>query len=46
MPLMPVLDIAIGLSFLYLLLALLCTTLNETVAGWLQIRGKTMAKGI
>jgi len=43
---MPVLDIAIGLSFLYLLLALLCTTLNETVAGWLQIRGKTMAKGI
>lgn len=40
------LDLAIGLSFIYLLLALVCSTLNETIAGILNSRGKTLAKGI
>jgi hypothetical protein len=40
------LDLAIGLSFIYLLLALVCSTLNETIAGIINSRGKTLAKGI
>ncbi len=46
MSVMPMLDIAIGLSFIYLLLSLICTSLNEVIAGWLHTRGKTMARGI
>lgn len=30
---MPILDVAIGLSFFYLLLGLICTTVNEMIAG-------------
>jgi len=40
------LDLAIGLSFIYLLLALVCSTLNESIAGVINSRGKTLAKGI
>ena len=32
MPDMPALDVAIGLVFLYLVLALVCSTINETVS--------------
>jgi len=42
----PYLDLAIGLSFVYLLMALICTTINEALAGILNSRGKTLAKGI
>jgi len=42
----PYLDLAIGISFIYLLLALMCTTINETIAGILNSRGKTLEKGI
>src|SRR5436305_3815308 len=43
---LPYLDIAIGLSFAYLLLALACTSLNETVASILRTRGACLDKGI
>lgn len=43
---MPILDIAIGLSFIYLLLGLLCTTLNEIIAGSRGTRAKFLDKGI
>jgi hypothetical protein len=33
-----VLDVAIGLIFVYLLLALICTTINEWLAGILKTR--------
>jgi len=42
----PYVDLAIGLSFIYLLLALVCSALNEAIAGVLNSRGKTLVKGI
>src|ERR1019366_853278 len=42
----PYLDIAIGISFIYLLMALVCSTVNETIAGVINSRGKTLEKGI
>ena len=41
-----VLEIAIGLSFVYLLLALLCTTFNEWIAGLFKTRATLLAEGI
>lgn len=42
----PYLDLAIGVSFIYLLMALVCSTVNETIAGVINSRGKTLEKGI
>jgi hypothetical protein len=42
----PYLDLAIGISFIYLLMALVCSTLNESIAGVVNSRGKTLEKGI
>jgi hypothetical protein len=42
----PYLDLAIGISFIYLLMALVCSTVNETIAGVINSRGKTLEKGI
>ena len=42
----PYLDLAIGISFIYLLMALVCSTVNETIAGIINSRGKTLEKGI
>jgi|ERR1039458_910333 hypothetical protein len=41
-----ILDIAIGLAFTYLLLALICTTINEWIAGVLKTRGKMLVQGL
>jgi len=41
-----ILDIAIGLALTYLVLALICTTVNEWIAGLLNTRGKMLEKGI
>src|SRR5438128_2913304 len=43
---LPILEVAIGLSFIYLLLALICTAVNETIAGITKRRAKFLAKGI
>ena len=43
---LPILEVAIGLSFVYLLLALICTTLNETIAGITGRRADVLEKGI
>jgi hypothetical protein len=40
------LEIAIGLSFVYLLLALLCTTFNEWIAALFKTRAKLLSEGI
>ena len=42
----PYLDLAIGMSFVYLLMALVCSTVNEAIAGVINSRGKTLEKGI
>jgi hypothetical protein len=42
----PYVDIAIGLSFAYLLLALACTTLNEMIASWWRTRANFLDRGI
>lgn len=41
-----VLEWAIGIIFVYLLLAIVCTTINEWVAGLSALRSKTLAKAI
>jgi hypothetical protein len=41
-----ILDVIIGLLFVYLLLAILCTTVNEWVAGWMGLRSKNLQSSI
>lgn len=41
-----VLDIAIGLAFVFALVALICTGLQEWVSGMMNLRGKTLWEGI
>ncbi len=41
-----ILDTAIGLVFIYLVLSLTCTALNEWIAGMLNRRSKNLYKGI
>ncbi len=43
---LPILDVAIGISFFYLLLALICTTVNEMLAGWTKRRAAFLDRGI
>jgi hypothetical protein len=42
----PILDVAIGLSFLYLLLGLISSNVTEMIAGWRKTRAKFLDKGI
>jgi hypothetical protein len=42
----PYLDLAIAMCFIFLLLALICTSINEAVAGIINSRGKTLEKGL
>jgi len=41
-----VLDVAIGLIFVYLLLAIICTSLNEWISSAFSLRAKNLALGI
>ena len=41
-----VLEAAIALIFVYLLLSLMCTALNEGIASLIQKRGKNLFEGI
>ncbi len=43
---LPILEVAVGLSFVYLLLALICTAVNETIAGITRRRADFLKKGI
>jgi hypothetical protein len=43
---LPILEVAIGLSFVYLLLALICTAANETIAAITKRRAGFLKKGI
>jgi hypothetical protein len=41
-----VLDLAIGLAFVFLLLAIICTATNEWIAGIFSLRAKTLGRAI
>ena len=41
-----ILEVAIGVTFVYLLISLICTALNEAVASLLQKRGRNLFEGI
>ena len=41
-----VVDVAIGLIFIYLLLALVCTALNEWIASIFRLRAKTLRRAV
>ncbi len=41
-----VLDVAIGLTFVYLLLGIFCTAINEWIAGIFKTRANTLKEGI
>lgn len=42
----PLLDLAIGISFVYLILSLICTSANEALAGIFKTRAKFLDAGI
>ncbi|MCI0431475.1 MAG: hypothetical protein L0210_13175 [Rhodospirillales bacterium] len=46
MSLSVVLEVALGLAFMYLLLALICTAINEMIAGYLNLRARTLIQGL
>ena len=41
-----VLDVSVGLVFIYLLLSIICTAANEMIAALLSLRARNLAKGI
>src|SRR5437870_3209492 len=43
---MQILDVAIGLIFIFLMLSLMVTAFNELVAAWLKRRSKTLWTGV
>jgi hypothetical protein len=43
---LPILDVAIGIAFFYLVFALVCTTVNETLSRWLKKRPKTLEEAL
>jgi hypothetical protein len=43
---MVILDVVIGLIFIFLLLSLFCTIVNEWIAQWTSLRAKTLKRGI
>ncbi|MFL6351304.1 MAG: hypothetical protein ACJ74Z_05585 [Bryobacteraceae bacterium] len=42
----PILEVAIGMLFFYLLLSLICTALNEMIEAWLKNRAYDLERGI
>lgn len=46
MPGLKIIEIVLGLTFVYLLLSLLCTAINEYIAGMLNKRGRELFKAV
>ena len=42
----PALDVALGLIFLYFILALVCSGLNEAIASWFRWRAQDLERGL
>lgn len=43
---LPILDVAIGIAFFYLVFAMICTTANEMLSQWFNMRPKTLEEGL
>jgi len=43
---LPILDVAIGIAFFYLTFAMVCTTVNETLSRWFNMRPKTLEEAL
>jgi hypothetical protein len=41
-----ILDVMVGLIFIYILLAIMCSSINEWIAGLFRLRSATLAQGI
>jgi hypothetical protein len=41
-----ILDVAIGLMFVFLFLSLICSALNELLESWMKNRGRDLERGI
>ena len=41
-----ILEVVIGLAFVYLLLSLICSTINELLAGFMKLRARDLEQGI
>ena len=46
MPSSAILDVAIGIAFVYLFLSLICSVVNEGIAALLSLRSKNLVRGI
>ncbi len=46
MPSSAILDVAIGIAFVYLFLSLICSVVNEGIAAVLSLRSKNLVAGI
>jgi len=44
--LLPMLDVAIGLIFIYSLIAVICSAVNEAIEAWLKVRATNLADGL
>jgi hypothetical protein len=42
----PMLEVGVGMAFFFLLLATLCTSINEIIARWLALRASTLQSGV
>ena len=43
---MAILEVAIGLVFIYVVLSMLCTFINEWIARWFSLRSKNLQRGL
>ena len=41
-----ILEVAVGMVFIYLLLSLICSALNEFIEAWLKMRARDLEKGL
>jgi hypothetical protein len=42
----PAIDVALGLAFLFFLLSIVCSSINEAIASFLRLRSRTLERGI
>jgi hypothetical protein len=42
----PIVEVVIGLAFLFFLLSVIASAVNEAIAGWMKLRAKTLEEGI
>src|SRR6478672_6421671 len=43
---MPAIDVALGLAFLFFLLSLVCSSINEAISAFFKLRARNLERGI